>query len=212
MNDLRDGWACFLPLSSDLTEFTFLWFSTKKYSISCFGNGDLSEPVSPSYTQQIQSQPVAFVCRCTGNQIMWAGKIRTEDWFPCCGFPFRLSKLLFTHLTKTQRFPLSLSFTHQETKWYDETTVELMAPTMLPELHLLKRVKPDAGVWIWKVTLFSNTCCLLQIKVKGPRYWELLVDLSSDTEHLKWEWRWFNTVQHAPLLSDHSRVLFQFVH
>lgn len=30
----------------------------------------------------------------------------------------------------------------QETKWYDETTVELMAPTMLPELHLLKRVKP----------------------------------------------------------------------
>ena len=31
----------------------------------------------------------------------------------------------------------------QETKWYDETTVELMAPTMLPELHLLKRVKPE---------------------------------------------------------------------
>lgn len=29
----------------------------------------------------------------------------------------------------------------QETKWYEETTVELMAPTMLPELHLLKRVE-----------------------------------------------------------------------
>ncbi|TKS85950.1 Anaphase-promoting complex subunit 1 [Collichthys lucidus] len=50
----------------------------------------------------------------------------------------------------------------EETKWYDETTVELMAPTMLPELHLLKRVK-----------------------VKGPRYWELSVDLSKETQHLK---------------------------
>ncbi|XP_010790445.1 anaphase-promoting complex subunit 1-like, partial [Notothenia coriiceps] len=50
----------------------------------------------------------------------------------------------------------------QETKWYDETTVELMAPTMLPELHLLKKVK-----------------------VKGPRYWELSVDLSKETQHLK---------------------------
>lgn len=55
-----------------------------------------------------------------------------------------------------------LEVTYKETKWYDETTVELMAPTMLPELHLLKRVK-----------------------VKGPRYWELSVDLSRDTEHLK---------------------------
>lgn len=55
-----------------------------------------------------------------------------------------------------------LEVTYKETKWYDETTVELMAPTMLPELHLLKRVK-----------------------VKGPRYWELSVDLSKDTEHLK---------------------------
>lgn len=35
--------------------------------------------------------------------------------------------------------------TAQETKWYEETTVELMAPTMLPELHLLKRVKPDTN-------------------------------------------------------------------
>ncbi|KAF3708026.1 Anaphase-promoting complex subunit 1 [Channa argus] len=49
-----------------------------------------------------------------------------------------------------------------ETKWYDDTTVELMAPTMLPELHLLKRVK-----------------------VKGPRYWELSIDLSKETHHLK---------------------------
>ncbi|XP_041803521.1 anaphase-promoting complex subunit 1 isoform X1 [Chelmon rostratus] len=55
-----------------------------------------------------------------------------------------------------------LDVTYKETKWYDETTVELMAPTMLPELHLLKRVK-----------------------VKGPRYWELSVDLSKETQHLK---------------------------
>uniref|UniRef100_A0A671WHV0 Anaphase promoting complex subunit 1 n=1 Tax=Sparus aurata TaxID=8175 RepID=A0A671WHV0_SPAAU len=55
-----------------------------------------------------------------------------------------------------------LEITYKETKWYDETTVELMAPTMLPELHLLKRVK-----------------------VKGPRYWELSVDLSKETQHLK---------------------------
>lgn len=55
-----------------------------------------------------------------------------------------------------------LEVTYKETKWYEETTVELMAPTMLPELHLLKRVK-----------------------VKGPRYWELSVDLSKETQHLK---------------------------
>ncbi|CAL1577909.1 unnamed protein product [Knipowitschia caucasica] len=55
-----------------------------------------------------------------------------------------------------------LEVTYKESKWYDETTVELMAPTMLPELHLLKRVK-----------------------VKGPRYWELSVDLSKETQHLK---------------------------
>uniref|UniRef100_UPI0037E7A35D anaphase-promoting complex subunit 1 n=1 Tax=Semicossyphus pulcher TaxID=241346 RepID=UPI0037E7A35D len=55
-----------------------------------------------------------------------------------------------------------LEVTYKESKWYEETTVELMAPTMLPELHLLKRVK-----------------------VKGPRYWELSVDLSKETQHLK---------------------------
>nr|XP_020457532.1 anaphase-promoting complex subunit 1 [Monopterus albus] len=55
-----------------------------------------------------------------------------------------------------------LEVTYKETKWYEETTVELMAPTMLPELHLLKRVK-----------------------VKGPRYWELSIDLSKETQHLK---------------------------
>ncbi|XP_028982960.1 anaphase-promoting complex subunit 1 isoform X2 [Betta splendens] len=55
-----------------------------------------------------------------------------------------------------------LEVTYKGTKWYDETTVELMAPTMLPELHLLKRVK-----------------------VKGPRYWELSIDLSKETQHLK---------------------------
>ncbi|XP_006783633.1 anaphase-promoting complex subunit 1 [Neolamprologus brichardi] len=55
-----------------------------------------------------------------------------------------------------------LEVTYKETKWYGETTVELMAPTLLPELQLLKRVK-----------------------VKGPRYWELSVDLSKETQHLK---------------------------
>uniref|UniRef100_A0A8D3C2N3 Anaphase promoting complex subunit 1 n=1 Tax=Scophthalmus maximus TaxID=52904 RepID=A0A8D3C2N3_SCOMX len=55
-----------------------------------------------------------------------------------------------------------LEVTYKETKWYEETTVELMAPTMLPELHHLKRVK-----------------------VKGPRYWELSVDLSKETQHLQ---------------------------
>ncbi|XP_029925763.1 anaphase-promoting complex subunit 1 isoform X2 [Myripristis murdjan] len=55
-----------------------------------------------------------------------------------------------------------LEVTYKETQWYEETTVELMAPTMLPELHLLKRVK-----------------------VKGPRYWELSIDLSKETQHLK---------------------------
>lgn len=48
------------------------------------------------------------------------------------------------------------------TQWYAETTEEMMAPTLLPELHLLK-----------------------QIRVKGPRYWQLLIDLSNETNHLK---------------------------
>ncbi|KAI2658109.1 Anaphase-promoting complex subunit 1 [Labeo rohita] len=55
-----------------------------------------------------------------------------------------------------------LDVTYKETQWYEETTVELMAPTMLPELHLLK--------WI---------------KVKGPRYWELNIDISKGTQHLQ---------------------------
>ncbi|XP_037553834.1 anaphase-promoting complex subunit 1 [Nematolebias whitei] len=55
-----------------------------------------------------------------------------------------------------------LEVTYKETRWYKETTVELMAPTLLPELHLLK-----------------------QVKVKGPRYWELSLDLSKETQHLK---------------------------
>ncbi|RXN09443.1 anaphase-promoting complex subunit 1-like protein [Labeo rohita] len=55
-----------------------------------------------------------------------------------------------------------LDVTYKETQWYEETTVELMAPTMLPELHLLKR-----------------------IKVKGPRYWELNIDISKGTQHLQ---------------------------
>ncbi|MEQ2262531.1 Anaphase-promoting complex subunit 1, partial [Xenotaenia resolanae] len=55
-----------------------------------------------------------------------------------------------------------LEVTYKATKWYNQTTVELMAPTLLPELHLLK-----------------------QVKVKGPRYWELILDLSKETQHLK---------------------------
>ncbi|XP_062851927.1 anaphase-promoting complex subunit 1 [Trichomycterus rosablanca] len=55
-----------------------------------------------------------------------------------------------------------LDVTYKETQWYEETTVELMAPAMLPELHLLK-----------------------QVKVKGPRYWELNIDLSKGTQRLQ---------------------------
>ncbi|KAJ7341215.1 hypothetical protein JRQ81_005067 [Phrynocephalus forsythii] len=55
-----------------------------------------------------------------------------------------------------------LEVTYKGTQWYEETTEELMAPTLLPELHLLK-----------------------QIRVKGPRYWELLIDLSKGPHHLK---------------------------
>uniref|UniRef100_A0A287BCM0 Anaphase-promoting complex subunit 1 n=1 Tax=Sus scrofa TaxID=9823 RepID=A0A287BCM0_PIG len=55
-----------------------------------------------------------------------------------------------------------LEVTYKGTQWYEQTKEELMAPTLLPELHLLK-----------------------QIKVKGPRYWELLIDLSKGTQHLK---------------------------
>uniref|UniRef100_A0A6I8P4H6 Anaphase-promoting complex subunit 1 n=1 Tax=Ornithorhynchus anatinus TaxID=9258 RepID=A0A6I8P4H6_ORNAN len=55
-----------------------------------------------------------------------------------------------------------LEVTYKGSQWYEETTEELMAPTLLPELHLLK-----------------------QVKVKGPRYWELLIDLSKGTHHLK---------------------------
>ncbi|KAJ3609963.1 hypothetical protein NHX12_022057 [Muraenolepis orangiensis] len=55
-----------------------------------------------------------------------------------------------------------LDLTYKESQWYKETTVEIMAPTLLPELHLLK-----------------------QVKVKGPRYWELSIVLSKDTQHLR---------------------------
>ncbi|XP_069035969.1 anaphase-promoting complex subunit 1 [Lepisosteus oculatus] len=55
-----------------------------------------------------------------------------------------------------------LEVTYKESQWYEETTVELMAPAMLPELHLLK-----------------------QLKVKGPRYWEISIDLNKGTQHLQ---------------------------
>lgn len=55
-----------------------------------------------------------------------------------------------------------LDVTYHGTKWYDEVTVELMAPTLLPELHLLK-----------------------EVRVKGPRYWELTIDLSKGVQHLQ---------------------------
>ncbi|KAJ7425785.1 anaphase promoting complex subunit 1 [Willisornis vidua] len=57
-----------------------------------------------------------------------------------------------------------IEVTYKGTQWYKEATEELMAPTLLPELHLLK-----------------------QIRVKGPRYWELLIDLSKGTHHLQLE-------------------------
>lgn len=90
----------------------------------------------------------------------------------------------------------------QETRWYDETTIELMAPTLLPELHLLKRVK-SCSTFSWQYFTVDSTCHIIsqkfkhlptfysflmfQVKVKGPRYWELSVDLSKDTEHLKYD-------------------------
>ncbi|XP_031434697.1 anaphase-promoting complex subunit 1 isoform X2 [Clupea harengus] len=55
-----------------------------------------------------------------------------------------------------------LDVTYKETKWYGEVTVELMAPTLLPELHLLK-----------------------EVRVKGPRYWELTIDMSKGVQHLQ---------------------------
>ncbi|XP_063048013.1 anaphase-promoting complex subunit 1 isoform X2 [Engraulis encrasicolus] len=55
-----------------------------------------------------------------------------------------------------------LDVTYKGTKWYEEVTVELMAPTLLPELHLLK-----------------------EVRVKGPRYWELSIDMSKGTQHLQ---------------------------
>ncbi|KAM8947728.1 anaphase-promoting complex subunit 1 isoform 2-T2 [Pelodytes ibericus] len=55
-----------------------------------------------------------------------------------------------------------LEVTYKGTQWYEETTEELMAPTLLPELHLLKR-----------------------IKVKGPRYWEIIIDLHKGTQQLE---------------------------
>ncbi|RMC08037.1 hypothetical protein DUI87_15509 [Hirundo rustica rustica] len=55
-----------------------------------------------------------------------------------------------------------IEVTYKGTQWYGEATEELMAPTLLPELHLLK-----------------------QIRVKGPRYWELLIDLTKGTTHLQ---------------------------
>lgn len=48
----------------------------------------------------------------------------------------------------------------QETRWYEETTIELMAPTLLPELHLLKRVKSGSAFcfsifcWGWVAVNF----------------------------------------------------------
>uniref|UniRef100_S4RPY3 Uncharacterized protein n=1 Tax=Petromyzon marinus TaxID=7757 RepID=S4RPY3_PETMA len=50
----------------------------------------------------------------------------------------------------------------QATMWYDEISVDLMAPTLLPELHLLK-----------------------QVKVKGPRHWEISIDTSNSAQELR---------------------------
>ncbi|KAM4693876.1 anaphase-promoting complex subunit 1 [Discoglossus pictus] len=55
-----------------------------------------------------------------------------------------------------------LEVMYKGTQWYEETTEDVMAPTLLPELHLLK-----------------------QIKVKGPRYWEIVIDLRKGTQQLK---------------------------
>ncbi|XP_078728043.1 anaphase-promoting complex subunit 1 isoform X4 [Lampetra fluviatilis] len=52
--------------------------------------------------------------------------------------------------------------TYQATMWYDEISVDLMAPTLLPELHLLK-----------------------EVKVKGPRHWEISIDTSNSAQELR---------------------------
>ncbi|GCC32345.1 hypothetical protein chiPu_0010806, partial [Chiloscyllium punctatum] len=55
-----------------------------------------------------------------------------------------------------------IKVTYKASQWCEETTVNLMAPSLLPELHLLK-----------------------EIKVKGPKYWEIMMDLSKGLASLQ---------------------------
>ncbi|XP_059838868.1 anaphase-promoting complex subunit 1 [Hypanus sabinus] len=55
-----------------------------------------------------------------------------------------------------------IKVTYKASQWCEEMTVNLMAPSLLPELHLLK-----------------------EIKVKGPKYWEIMMDLSKGTQSLQ---------------------------
>lgn len=55
-----------------------------------------------------------------------------------------------------------IKVTYKASQWSDEMTVNLMAPCLLPELHLLK-----------------------EIKVKGPKYWEIMMDLLKGAQSLQ---------------------------
>uniref|UniRef100_A0A4W3J5N0 Anaphase promoting complex subunit 1 n=1 Tax=Callorhinchus milii TaxID=7868 RepID=A0A4W3J5N0_CALMI len=55
-----------------------------------------------------------------------------------------------------------INVAYKASQWCEEMTVNLMAPTLLPELHLLK-----------------------EIKVKGPKYWEIMMDLSKGPQSLQ---------------------------
>ncbi|XP_069743780.1 anaphase-promoting complex subunit 1 [Narcine bancroftii] len=55
-----------------------------------------------------------------------------------------------------------IKVTYKASQWCEEMTVNLMAPCLLPELHLLK-----------------------EIKVKGPKYWEIMMDLSKGAQSLQ---------------------------
>ncbi|XP_059501188.1 anaphase-promoting complex subunit 1 isoform X1 [Stegostoma tigrinum] len=55
-----------------------------------------------------------------------------------------------------------IKVTYKASQWCEEMTVNLMAPSLLPELHLLK-----------------------EIKIKGPKYWEIMMDLSKGLTSLQ---------------------------
>uniref|UniRef100_UPI00358F4E60 anaphase-promoting complex subunit 1 isoform X2 n=1 Tax=Myxine glutinosa TaxID=7769 RepID=UPI00358F4E60 len=55
-----------------------------------------------------------------------------------------------------------VAVTYKATTSSDEDTLVMQAPALLPEMHLIK-----------------------EVKIVGPRYWEVILDVSSDPQHLK---------------------------